>query len=107
MTSVIAGGDSTGAGSGWVGDVGVLAARSPAPQRLTGVRESTAPSLVVSVELSPAGSVPADVMDPALAPPPTGASDGSLLLEWAPVEVVTVFAALSETASALGPSDRS
>ncbi len=46
-------------------------------------------------------------MDPALAPPLTGASDGSLLLEWAPVEVVTVFAALSKTASALGPSDRS
>ena len=91
MTSVIAGGDSTGAGSGWVGDVGVLAARSPAPQRLTGVRESTAPSLVVSVELSPAGSVPEDVMDSVPAPPLTGASDGSLLLEWAPVEVVTVF----------------
>ena len=75
--SVIAGGASSIAGSGWVGDVGVLAARSSAPQRLTGVRESTAPSLVASVELSPAGSVPADVMDPALAPPPTGASDGS------------------------------
>ena len=43
----------------------------------TGVRASTVPSLVVSVELPPAGSVPADVMDPALAPPPTGASDGS------------------------------
>ena len=77
MTSVIAGGTSTGAGSGWVGDVDVLAARSPAPQRLTGVRGRTVPSLVVSVELPPAGSVPADVMDPALAPPPTGASDGS------------------------------
>ena len=38
--SVIAGGASTGAGSGWVGDVGVLAARSPAPQRPTGVREN-------------------------------------------------------------------
>ena len=75
--SVISGGTSTGAGSGWVGDVDVLAARSPAPQRLTGVRGSTVPSLVVSVELPPAGSVPADVMDPALAPPPTGASDGS------------------------------
>ena len=75
--SVIAGGASTGAGSGWVGDVDVLAARSSAPQRLTGVRGSTAPSLVVGVELPPAGSVPADVMDPALAPPPTGASDGS------------------------------
>jgi hypothetical protein len=62
------------AGSSWVGDVGVLAAHSPAPQRLTGVRESTAPSLVVSVQLPPAGSVPVDVMDPALAPPPTGAS---------------------------------
>ena len=73
--SVIAGGASTAACSGWVGDVDVLAARSPAPQRLTGARGSTAPSL--SVELPPAGSVPADVMDPALAPPPTGASDGS------------------------------
>jgi hypothetical protein len=107
MTSVVAGGTSTGAGSGWVGDVGVLADRSPAPQRPTGVRESTVPSLVVGVELSPAGSVPEDVMDPALAPSLTGVSDGSLLLEWAPVEVVTVFAALSKTASALGPSDRS
>ena len=75
-TSITVGGVSSIAGSGWVGGVGVLAARSPAPQRLTGVRESTAPSLVVSVELSPAGSVPVDVMDPALAPPPTGASDG-------------------------------
>ena len=75
--SITVGGASSIAGSGWVGGVGVLAARSPAPQRLTGVRESTAPSLVASVELSPAGSVPADVMDPALAPPPTGASDGS------------------------------
>ncbi len=107
MTSVVAGGTSTGAGTDWVGDVVVLAARRPAPQRPTGVRESTAPSLVVGVELSPAGSVPEDVMDSALAPPLTGASDGSLLLEWAPVEVVTVFAALSKTASALGPSDRS
>ena len=105
--SVIAGGASSIAGSGWVGDVGVLAARNPAPQRLTGVRGSTASSLVVSVELSPAGSVPADVMDPALAPSLTGASDGSLLLGWTPVEVVTLVAALSETASALGPSDRS
>ena len=105
--SITVGGASSIAGSGWVGGVGVLADRSPAPQRLTGVRESTAPSLVVGVELSPAGSVPADVMDPALAPPLTGASDGSLLLEWASVEVVTVFAALSETASALGLSDRS
>ena len=75
--SVIAGGASTGACSGWVGDVGALAARSPAPQLLTGVRGSTAPSLVVIVELPPAGSVPVDVMDLALAPPPTGASDGS------------------------------
>ena len=33
--SVIAGGASTGACSGWVGDVGVLAARSPAPQLLS------------------------------------------------------------------------
>ena len=90
MTSVGAGGTSTGAGPcRWVGDVGVLAVRSPAPQRPTGVRESTVSSLVVGVELSPAGSVPEDVMDPVLAPPLTGASDGSLLLEWAPVEVVT------------------
>ena len=37
----------------------------------------------------------------------TGASGGSLLLEWAPVEVVTSVAALFETASAFGPSDRS
>ena len=81
IESITVGGASSIAGSGWVGGVGVLAARSPAPQRLTGVRKSTAPSLVASVELSPAGSVPADVMDPALAPPLTGASDGSLLLE--------------------------
>ena len=107
MTSVVAGGTSTGAGNGWVGDVVVLAARRPAPQRPTEVRESTVPSLVVGVELSPAGSVPEEVMDSAPAPPLTGASDGSLLLEWAPVEVVTVFAALSKTVSALGPSDRS
>ena len=102
-----AGGASSTAGSGWAGGVGVLAYRSPAPQHLTGVRESTAPSLVVGLELSPTGSVPADVMDPALAPSLTGASDGSLLLGWTPVEVVTLVAALSETASALGPSDRS
>ena len=77
MTSVVAGGTSTGAGAGGVGDVFVLAVRRPAPQRLTGVRGSAVSSPVVNVELPPAGSVPADVMDPALAPPPTGASDGS------------------------------
>ncbi len=90
MTSVVAGGTSTGAGTDWVGDVGVLAVRSPAPQRPTGVRESTVSSLVVGVELSPAGSVPEDVMDSAPAPPLTGVSDGSLLLEWAPVVTWTL-----------------
>ena len=51
--SITAGGASSIADSGWVGGVGVPANRSPAPQRPTGVREGTAPSLVVGVELSP------------------------------------------------------